>query len=110
MISSVPATAAPSSPCLIGLHGIMDSPDACAPSPALTGREPLRDPEWSLMASLAETNPYLRDPEMRRFLLEDNAFASSVFEGARGLTRPQQRPSARKRRSIASRKKSDKSA
>jgi hypothetical protein len=60
------------------------------------------------MASLIETNPYLRDPEMRRFLLEDNAYASSVFEGARGLTRPRTQPNARKRRSIASRKKSDK--
>jgi hypothetical protein len=58
------------------------------------------------MASLAETNPYLRDPEMRRRLLEDNAYASSVFEGARGLTRPLAQPNNRKRRSMASRKKS----
>ena len=40
------------------------------------------------MPSLAETNPYLCDPEMRRRLLADNAWQSSVFEGARGLPRP----------------------
>jgi hypothetical protein len=37
------------------------------------------------MASLAETNPHLRDPEARRRLLERNARSSSAFEGARGL-------------------------
>jgi hypothetical protein len=47
------------------------------------------------MASLAETNPYIRDPERRRRLLEENALDSSVFEGARGLKaalQPQFRP------------------
>jgi hypothetical protein len=57
------------------------------------------------MASLAETNPYIRDPETRRRLLEENALDSSVFEGARGLTSSQPQPKNRKRRSIASRKK-----
>jgi hypothetical protein len=56
------------------------------------------------MASLAETNPYMRDPEMRRRMLEEDALDSSVFEGARGLKplAPHKKP--HKRRSIASRK------
>ncbi len=37
------------------------------------------------MASLIETNPYLRDPETRQQMLEENAYQSSVFEGAQGL-------------------------
>lgn len=37
------------------------------------------------MASLIDTNPYLRDPEERARMLEENARQSSVFEGARGL-------------------------
>ena len=37
------------------------------------------------MKPLAETNPFIRDPETRRRMLEENANASSVFEGARGL-------------------------
>jgi hypothetical protein len=57
------------------------------------------------MASLAETNPYIRDPEMRRRLLEEDALDSSVFEGARGLKPSSAHPETDKRRSIASRKK-----
>ena len=62
------------------------------------------------MASLAETNPYLRDPETRRRLIEDSTLDSSVFEGARGLQPSQPHPQPRKRRSTASRKKPDKAA
>jgi hypothetical protein len=61
------------------------------------------------MASLAETNPYIRDPERRRRVLEENALASSAFEGARGLVsscKPQ--PERVKRRSRASKKKAAK--
>jgi hypothetical protein len=52
------------------------------------------------MPSLAETNVYLRDPERRRRMLADNAWQSSVFEGARGLPRPEadQRGSSRRSR------------
>lgn len=57
------------------------------------------------MASLAETNPYMRDPEMRRRLLEEDALDSSVFEGARGLKPSSSHKESRKRRSMASRKK-----
>lgn len=62
------------------------------------------------MASLAQTNRYLHDPHERWRLLEENARASSVFEGARGLTppHPPQRKSTR-RRSTASKKNSVKS-
>jgi hypothetical protein len=63
------------------------------------------------MASLAETNPYIRDPETRRRLIEENARASSVFEGARGLpASPKLQPERRRRRSTASRKNSAKGA
>ncbi len=37
------------------------------------------------MKPLSETNPYLRDPQVRRRLLERNARDSSAFEGARGI-------------------------
>jgi hypothetical protein len=57
------------------------------------------------MASLLETNPYLRDPETRRLMLEEDAYQSSVYEGARGLPRPAQSFTASKRRSMAARKK-----
>jgi len=50
----------------------------------------------------------MRAAERSRRLLEENARASSVFEGARGLKSPQ--PEAANRRSIASRKKSIKAA
>ena len=59
------------------------------------------------MPSLAETNPYLRDPEKRRLMLADNAWQSSVFEGARGLPRPDQgqpKASRRSRRRTAATK------
>ena len=54
------------------------------------------------MKPLSETNPFIRDPETRRRMLEENAYASSVFEGARGLPQPAPRP----RRARASAKKS----
>ncbi|MDQ2688524.1 MAG: hypothetical protein M3Y28_11735 [Armatimonadota bacterium] len=58
------------------------------------------------MKPLSETNPYLRDPEARRRMLEENAYQSSVFEGARGLQRPAIQPDdSPKRRSSASKKK-----
>ena len=56
------------------------------------------------MASLLETNPYLRDPETRRRMLEENAYQSSVFEGAQGLMPPAS-SDVRRRRSTAARKK-----
>ncbi len=61
------------------------------------------------MASLIETNPYLRDPEARRRMLEEDARASSVFEGARGLKSPSPQPDAEKHSTKASQKKSVKS-
>jgi hypothetical protein len=57
------------------------------------------------MASLIETNPYLRDPEARRRMLEEDALDSSAFEGARGLKPLWSHPDSRKRRSRPSRKK-----
>ncbi len=60
------------------------------------------------MASLLETNPYLRDPETRRRMLERNALDSSAFEGAQGLKPrdPQQsaapRDTARKKNAVKS--------
>lgn len=57
------------------------------------------------MAPLAETNPYIRDPETRRRLLEEDALDSSVFEGTRGLKPALAHTEPDKRRSIASRKK-----
>ena len=62
------------------------------------------------MASLAETNPYIRDPEMRRRLLEEDALDSSVFEGARGLKPSSAQNPPDKRRSMASRKRSAKAS
>ena len=58
------------------------------------------------MATLIETNPYLRDPRVRRRWLEENARGSSIFEGARGLppVGHQSASVSRKRRSKASRK------
>ncbi len=57
------------------------------------------------MASLLETNPYLRDPETRRRMLERNALDSSTFEGAWGLkprdTQP--RASVRTKKNTATR-------
>ncbi|MCC6581056.1 MAG: hypothetical protein IT440_11505 [Phycisphaeraceae bacterium] len=37
------------------------------------------------MIPLTQSNPYLRDPEAVRRMLERNALDSSMFEGARGL-------------------------
>ena len=62
------------------------------------------------MASLMETNPYLKDPEKVREMLEQNARASSVMEGARGLKSPRAQNESEIRRSTARRKKSDKAA
>jgi hypothetical protein len=60
------------------------------------------------LPSLAETNPYIRDPEKRRRMLEENALASSVFEGARGLKPAgEAQTNPRKRRSTAALKKSE---
>lgn len=53
------------------------------------------------MASLLETNPYLRDPEIRRLMLERNAYESSIASGARGLTAPASSAVPRKRRVMA---------
>lgn len=58
------------------------------------------------MATLAEQNPYLRDPEARRRMLEEDARQSSIFEGARGLKSPVAQSEEDKRRSMVSRKKS----
>lgn len=55
--------------------------------------------------SLIETNPYLKDPAERMRLLTENAWESSVAEGARGLPRPEAQPLPPKRRSKASAKK-----
>lgn len=44
-----------------------------------------RKQEREAMKPLSETNPYLRDPENRRRLIEREARSSSFFEGARGL-------------------------
>lgn len=60
------------------------------------------------MASLLNTNPYLRDPETRRRMLERNALDSSAFEGARGLKPCEPQPpsvpreSARKKKAVKS--------
>lgn len=40
------------------------------------------------MASLLQTNVYLRNPRKRRAMLQRNALDSSVIEGARGLKVP----------------------
>jgi hypothetical protein len=58
------------------------------------------------MASLIETNPYLKNAKLRKKWSEENAYASSIVEGARGLKAPQ----AGKRRSKASMKKPVKGA
>lgn len=59
------------------------------------------------MPSLLETNPYLRDPETRRRMLERNALDLSAFEGARGLKPRETQPKPRR---TASLKKAVKSA
>jgi hypothetical protein len=61
------------------------------------------------MPSLIETNPYLRDPELRKRMLMYDTYQSSVFEGARGIPRPAQ-PVSRKRRTSASAKNAAKSS
>lgn len=40
------------------------------------------------MPSLIESNAYLRDPQKRRRMIEENVYDSSVFEGATGLPKP----------------------
>jgi hypothetical protein len=52
------------------------------------------------MKSLVESNPYLRDPKKRRQMLEENARASSMMEGARGLPKTH-RPASRAARTSA---------
>ena len=61
------------------------------------------------MASLAETNKYLRDPKVLERIVTRNALASSVFEGAslRALTSGHK--ASRKESKIASSKKSARS-
>ena len=63
-----------------------------------------------VMPSLAQTNPYLRDPILRRQLIRENVYASSVMEGARGLPKPPRYSKSPKRRVIASSKKRPKAA
>jgi hypothetical protein len=54
---------------------------------------------------LIETHPLLRDPELRRAILEWNVYDSSVFEGARGLPKPtSKRPRLRPRSKASSKK------
>jgi hypothetical protein len=62
------------------------------------------------MASLIDTNPYLRDTEARRRMLEEDALDSSAFEGARGLKPLWSHGDSRKRRSRPSRKKASKAS
>lgn len=62
------------------------------------------------MPSLIETNPYLRDPDLRRQMIAENVYDSSVFEGAVGLPKPParkkiQRPASRRRKIAASKKR-----
>lgn len=61
-----------------------------------------------LMAPLARTNRYLRDPKKRRQLVTDSVRQSSVFEGARNLKTASPQANSSKRRSIPSAKKSAK--
>ena len=58
------------------------------------------------MASLAETNPYLRDPKRRREMIERVTYESSVFEGAspralRSAAKPARKARSKKRSSSA---------
>mgnify|MGYP003332420372 CR=1 FL=1 len=62
------------------------------------------------MASLAEQNRYLRDPVVRRQMLEEDARQSSIFEGATGLKPPAPQPESKTHRSIVFRKKSVKAS
>lgn len=39
--------------------------------------------------SLIEANPYLKDPELRRRMIIEGAWESSIAEGAEGLPCPQ---------------------
>ncbi len=52
------------------------------------------------MASLIDTNPYLRDPVQRARMIEDDVHQSSVFEGARGLRRAGSQSSSRGRSGV----------
>lgn len=61
---------------------------------------PVRKPK-----PLIETHPLLRDPELRRAILEWNAYDSSVFEGARGLPKPKSKRPRVLLRARASKKK-----
>lgn len=63
------------------------------------------------MASLIETNSYLRDPGKRRQMIAENVYDSSVLEGAVGLPNPRpkrkpQRPAPR-RKTAASKKRAN---
>jgi hypothetical protein len=63
------------------------------------------------MASLLVSNRYLKNASVRRRLLLDSAHQSSTFEGARGLKKTScAQKDSRKRRAMASAKKSRKAA
>jgi hypothetical protein len=55
------------------------------------------------MSPLIKTNRYLRDPQIRRRMIAENVYDSSVFEGAIGLPKPQ--PSNSRRRKMTLPKK-----
>lgn len=40
------------------------------------------------MKPLSATNPYLRNPALRKEMLDRHVYESSVFEGAQGLPKP----------------------
>ena len=61
------------------------------------------------MPLLIESNPYLRDAEVRQRMIIEDAFQSSIFEGAQGIKR-HGAPVQTKRRVIASAKKADKAS
>jgi hypothetical protein len=62
------------------------------------------------MSPLTKTNPYISDPDTRRRWLEENARESCIFEGAHGLPIGTSYLSPRKRRPIASAKKTVRAA
>jgi len=56
--------------------------------------------------NLCQTNPFLRDSLKREAMIARNAYESSVFEGAKGLKKPDGYATNKASR-MASRKKSD---
>jgi hypothetical protein len=57
------------------------------------------------MDTLAESNPYIRDPEARLRMIEEDAQESCAFEGARGLPRRRRQSPSRKRHPTISARK-----